>query len=1189
MTTTSAPKTASKRTSKLSGIFLFIGQQLLLSSVVLLAIIYLTFLGLEMARGTTLAPASAEALSTSLEYLSRLAVGDLGLTQAGSNTLNPRPVSEVLAELVPRSFVLLGLSLFFASFVGITLGLLAARKPERSLRILLLSIIGISVPSFFAAFLLQWFIIEFNQLSSTRIPVGGFGWDSHLLLPVLVLAARPIAQITRMTFVAVTEARQQDFMRTALSKGLRRYQILWIHIMRNAAIPILTTIGISLRFSLSSLPIVELFFGWPGMGFTLVRSIAQQDDNLTVILALCLGALFMLINILLEATYRWLDPRLREKPTHITANRSQFSLTVVSQEIAAIIERWRHWRPSLPQISWGRDEETSNASSEAGDLLVQHRASIWTIGWRNFPLWAGLLMVIGLVLIVFWGPNWSPHNPYTTQGLTIVDGELTAPPFPPNNIYPWGTDALGRDMMSLILTGAQQTIGLAVLVVITRMILGVCLGALSGWYAGRWLDRLIISAAEVIAAIPALLLAMIFILAIGIRQGSQPFIIALAFVGWGEIMQFVRGEVLAIRPKPFIEGAVATGATTFRLVYRHVLPNIVPALISMLALEFGAVLMLLGELGFINIFIGGGAFAELEIWGALYHYSDVPEWASLLSNIRLYARSHYWMALYPCLAFFVAILSFNLLGEGLRRLADEGYLVVSRLVNRYTVAFLIIVVVGGQWVRQNSGASVFYKNGAELFDGERAMAHVEALTAAEFDGRNLGTDGLALTADYIANEFKALGLQPAGERQTYFQKRFRAFETLTGIPAMSINDGGAELTYQVDFAPYPGRYASLGEIESTIRLVGLGQPMAGSGFRRGFSDLRNVDWENEIIMVLSEQDAFNVTRFTSPGGLLVVTEDSELLEQQFTLSGRSSIEINTFTGSTEEGGEVPSLWISRETAERILANAGYTLADRQDAFAELLDEEVWAEELPISAKLSVPGEITRRGEVQHIIGHLPGTAGTPGETQLDNKMIVVLAQYDAPPPLPNNKQYLGANNNASGIAVMLETIRVIQTADYEPYRTFLFVAYSGEGLEGGEDVSDPDIQKFLQAKIGFATAFDIEAIVHLRGLGGGAGDHVQVSAGGSQRLADLFITSANQMGSNASRADETLDISVIFRSGAPSASGQEAPELRVFWEGWSEHSLRSTDTIDHISADNLQTSGRALSMTLLKIGRELQY
>lgn len=106
-------------------------------------------------------------------------------------------------------------------------------------------------------------------------------------------------------------------MRTARSKGLWPRQVMSRHVIRNAAIPVLTTVGTSLRFSLSSLPVVEFFFGWAGLGFTLLKAISRQDDNLTVALVLCLGILFIMVNLFLDIGYRLIDPRLRETPAHV--------------------------------------------------------------------------------------------------------------------------------------------------------------------------------------------------------------------------------------------------------------------------------------------------------------------------------------------------------------------------------------------------------------------------------------------------------------------------------------------------------------------------------------------------------------------------------------------------------------------------------------------------------------------------------------------------------------------------------------------------------------------------------------------------------------------------------------------------------------------------------------------------------
>jgi len=1185
----------------LAGTLLFILQRLLFGVVVLLFIIFLSYLGIKMASGTSFGPASAQALENTGAYVARLAHGDLGLTTTGSETLLPRPVTTVVSERLPRSLGLLGLSLIFASAVGIPLGILAARgRGQRSVGILVTTLVGISIPSFFAAFLLQWGITTFTRTAGIRLlPVGGFGWDDHIILPMVVLAARPIAQITRITFLAVRDTLSQDYVRTAYSKGLHRLQIMTVHVLRNAAIPILTTIGVSLRFALSSLPVVELYFGWPGAGLSLLKSISQQDDNLTVALALSLGVLFILVNLLLDLSYRIIDPRLSTKPDFVSAGQ-QFSFVNLLQQIFAeigdliinnsLVQRLRRSPEIDPNNSMQRLKSLAaaqEAETGANDQWENRERQSLKLILTNFSFVVGTILVFGLLSVVLFGPYLAPNSPFQTQSLVRVDGKLTPPPFAPNDTYPWGTDALGRGMLSLILAGAQQTLVLGMLVVAARAAVGILLGVLAGWSQGSLLDRTILAMAEIISAFPTLLIAMILILAIGIRLGMQPFIVALCFVGWGEMMQFVRGEVISLRPKLFIESAVAIGARSPRIVVRHILPNLLPSLISLTALEMGAVLMLLGELGFIGIFIGGGSLIELPSMAVLY--SDVPEWGALLSNIRFQARSYPWTALYPMLAFFVSIVGFNLFGEGIRRLIAEGSLVINKLFNRYTLILAVVVVLGMNWYKDHSGALAFYRQQAGKFDVQNALHIDQELSAPEFSGRALGTTGMDQAADYIAEQFAELGVQPAGEAGTYFQTREHMYGKLHGLPAFSIRDGGPALIYGEDFAAYPGRMMTGSQGAGPVLFVSLGKtsPTAALG-RIAYPDLDRADFSGQVLMVLSDREA-SLLSYKGKEGVLVVTDDPAKLSQRYTLSGRSGRGHNYLTGESW-GDETPYIWISESTAERILAGSSYSLAELRRQSEVLAIEELYELQLPATVSIDMKDAQIEEMDVRHVIGYLPGTWGIERcTTCLDVKLIVVMAQYDAPPLGFNDEIIPAANDNASGVSVMLEVIRTLQESGYQPYKTFLFVAYSGEGLDGGEPTNNPDVQHFLQAKTGF-TNFEVEAIIHVRSLGAGSGDRLQVSAGGSLRLAELFERSAKQMGTNAVRANEAIDISQIYDEGSTiQYGGQEAPTVRLYWEGWQAYSRSAVDSFENIHAQYLEDSGRAISLALMVIGRETEY
>jgi peptide/nickel transport system permease protein len=246
-------------------------------------------------------------------YVVSAAKGDLGLINMSYGLVR---VKDLIAASYGNSMGLLMVSLAATTFVGMLIGGLTALTKYRKLvlPLLTITILGISTPSFVAALLLQVAELKYLATFGRRlVSMAGFGWDfEHMLMPVLVLSARPLAYITRATFLALSRIMEEDFIRTAYSKGLSRIRTVNIHAFRNLAVPVLTAVGVSLRFSLSSLPVVEMFFAWPGMGARLVAAIGSRETNLVVSLALALGLTFMLTNLILDVIYRFVDPRLRE-------------------------------------------------------------------------------------------------------------------------------------------------------------------------------------------------------------------------------------------------------------------------------------------------------------------------------------------------------------------------------------------------------------------------------------------------------------------------------------------------------------------------------------------------------------------------------------------------------------------------------------------------------------------------------------------------------------------------------------------------------------------------------------------------------------------------------------------------------------------------------------------------------------
>jgi ABC-type dipeptide/oligopeptide/nickel transport system permease component len=288
----------------------------LLFPALIFFIAFLTAVGQEQENLPAVLVTSAD---FTVEYLGNLFHGHLG-TAAPRYPADPgTPLAGELARALPRSIGLLGVSLVIAVLIGLPLGVAAGlrRKTRFSGALVFVSVLGISTPSYFAAMLLIWFNVWiYQRTGSDLIPVHGFGWDMHLILPALVLAARPTANVMRLGYNVLAEVLDADFVRTAHAKGLAPRVVLFRHVMRNVGVPLMTTIAVSLRFSLAVLPIVEYIFNWSGIGEGLLTAIQSQDATATVAMILPLAVLFVFVNLLLELLYPLVDPRLRTKGSY---------------------------------------------------------------------------------------------------------------------------------------------------------------------------------------------------------------------------------------------------------------------------------------------------------------------------------------------------------------------------------------------------------------------------------------------------------------------------------------------------------------------------------------------------------------------------------------------------------------------------------------------------------------------------------------------------------------------------------------------------------------------------------------------------------------------------------------------------------------------------------------------------------
>lgn len=285
------------------------------------AIIFFTVFGMKMAGnwqgpdpGYHLVDTIQSARGVSADFIRGLFQGDLGTVEMVSGETS---VNQLLGDYYKNSLGLLGISLGIAAVGGIMLGGVAALtvRDRWEYLILIVTLLGVSAPSFFLAVLLQNLGIKYTiTFGNQLVSMGGYAWDfKHLAMPVIILSARPLAHITRVTFINLNQIMGEDYIRTARSKGLKAHRTIVIHALRNLAVSVLTSIGVSIRYSITILPVVEFIFAWPGLGRGALEGIRSQQTLLVVPIALAIGLTIELINTLLDTLYPFIDPRLRKE------------------------------------------------------------------------------------------------------------------------------------------------------------------------------------------------------------------------------------------------------------------------------------------------------------------------------------------------------------------------------------------------------------------------------------------------------------------------------------------------------------------------------------------------------------------------------------------------------------------------------------------------------------------------------------------------------------------------------------------------------------------------------------------------------------------------------------------------------------------------------------------------------------
>jgi peptide/nickel transport system permease protein len=267
---------------------------------------------------------------------------------------------------------------------------------------------------------------------------------------------------------------------------------------------------------------------------------------------------------------------------------------------------------------------------------------------HDIPALISIVVLILLALAAILAPLLSPHDPLTTYPNGLA---LNGAPLPPNHEFPLGTDPNGRDVLSRLLSGARVSLVIGIVANGLATILGVLVGLLAGYFGG-WVEMLLMRITDIVMSFPILLFCIALIAITG--PSVRNVVIVIAVIYWTSLARIIRGLVLGLKNREFITAARTIGMSHSRIVFRHVLPHLVPAIIVYATLGVATSILIEASLSFLGIGV------------------PIPtaSWGQMIDQGRHYFELAPWLLFFPGICLLVTVLAFNLAGDWLRDLLD---------------------------------------------------------------------------------------------------------------------------------------------------------------------------------------------------------------------------------------------------------------------------------------------------------------------------------------------------------------------------------------------------------------------------------------------------------------------------------------------------------------------------------------
>ncbi|HLO02455.1 MAG TPA: ABC transporter permease subunit, partial [Symbiobacteriaceae bacterium] len=567
-----------------------------------------------------------------------------------------------LATALPITLKLNGTAFVVSLVLGLLLGALLSALSPRWLRAPLWGVTSLlySLPDLLIASMLNLAFLLVALLRGGVGPLRGSDSWQHFWAPTVALTLIVLPYIARVTATAIDEISGQQYIRTAVARGLHPVWILLKHIGKNVLVRVSTILPVVVSLLFSGGAVVEYMSEVHGVGRALIINAGPQagDRYAGVAFLIPMLVVFTIVLALSELVQRLLDPR-------IAASRG-------GSEAGPAAGRIRIELPSVEGLIRGAANVGAWLRSVPGALLAGVVALPGRLrkAMRDRMLLAGSLLVLGLVVVAVLAPWIAPFDPaLKAQAIQLPGGVILVPPFTPGGQHWLGTDDLGRDVFSQILFGTRYALVFAMLAVPARFLLAVPFGLLAAFRGGTW-AKIIRWTSIFFTAVPQVLLPLALIPAVNLifmdRPGTALFwgVVLVALPGAPRLAGSVQQQAAEVLALPMVEGAYAVGAGTGRTLFRYILPQIFPQLATMLTLEIPAILTTTALLGYFRA-NPGGAIYDTQTY--LPIAPKLPEWGSLMESPMMLLLAGRWWLWAPFIALCVAVLAFNLVGEGMRR------------------------------------------------------------------------------------------------------------------------------------------------------------------------------------------------------------------------------------------------------------------------------------------------------------------------------------------------------------------------------------------------------------------------------------------------------------------------------------------------------------------------------------------